>query len=118
VFFFRFLLADDSVLSISPLPSPPLAIFFALRNNVDIPGLLTRFGLVDLSKKEEEERKEGEKPGWFERLLGKEGTTGTLLLAILCNKACFVFRTPITLTITPIVARQVAKFPALAAKLQ
>lgn len=35
--------------------------------------------------------------------------TGTLVLALLCNKACFFVRTPITLTLTPLVARYVQK---------
>lgn len=117
-------------------------IFYALRTNVDIPGILSSYGLIDLNKP----KKEGEKPSWLERTLagacpgghavggghlpcclsrrrpsppsGSDGEDGkkkpgygtTLLLAILCNKALFPVRTPVTLTLTPIVARAVQKY--------
>jgi hypothetical protein len=41
--------------------------------------------------------------GWLDRAL--TGGSSTLALAFLCNKALFPIRTPITLGLTPVVAR-------------
>ena len=44
-----------------------------------------------------------EHSSWMGRLLS--GSSSTLALAFLCNKALFPIRTPITLALTPAVAR-------------
>lgn len=44
-----------------------------------------------------------EDKGWLDKLL--TGSSSSLALAFLCNKALFPVRTPITLALTPAVAR-------------
>lgn len=56
------------------------------------------------AKKYDETANEGpEDGGWLERTLSGGGST--IALAFLCNKALFPVRTPITVGLTPLVAR-------------
>ena len=49
------------------------------------------------------EKDEAREKGWLDKVLTGGGST--LALAFLCNKALFPIRTPITLALTPAVAR-------------
>lgn len=79
---------------------PPIfaGCYIAVSQKVDVKSALTKVGL--LSDKPDVVP---EDQSWFERLMSGGGST--LALAILCNKALFPIRTPITLALTPPVAR-------------
>ena len=44
-----------------------------------------------------------DEPGWIDKITS--GSSSTIALAFICNKALFPVRTPITLALTPMVAR-------------
>ena len=52
---------------------------------------------------EAEAKADAQQKGWLDKAL--TGGSSTLALAFLCNKALFPIRTPITLGLTPVVAR-------------
>ncbi len=70
-------------------------------------GLLARVGLLSERSYDEAEAEAGEAGGgqgsWLERAASGGGSS--LALAFICNKALFPVRTPITLALTPPVAR-------------
>ena len=70
--------------------------YIAVDQKVDVKGMLENVGLI-------KEPKEGEEPGWLSKSLSGGGST--IAMAILLNKAMFPIRTPITLGLTPYVAR-------------
>ncbi|PSC71235.1 hypothetical protein C2E20_5331 [Micractinium conductrix] len=81
------------------------ACYIAIDNHVDVRTPLQKIGLLSkeaYDEKHAEAGQEGEK-GWLDRAL--TGGSSTLALAFLCNKALFPVRTPITLGLTPMVAR-------------
>ena len=53
---------------------------------------------------------DSDKRGWFANLLSGPGST--VALAFLCNKALLPVRVPITVGLTPAVARWAGTFPA------
>ena len=53
-----------------------------------------------------EDEQAGE-PGWFRKALHSGGSA--FLIAFICNKATFPIRAPITVGLTPVVARCVAR---------
>ena len=70
--------------------------YIAVDQKVDVKGMLENIGLVKTPE-------EGEEPGWLSKSLSGGGST--IAMAILLNKAMFPIRTPITLGLTPYVAR-------------
>jgi hypothetical protein len=70
--------------------------YIAVDQKVDVKGMLESIGLVKAPE-------EGEEPGWLSKSLSGGGST--IAMAILLNKAMFPIRTPITLGLTPYVAR-------------
>ncbi|GLJ40266.1 hypothetical protein SUGI_0827190 [Cryptomeria japonica] len=100
-------------------------LYVAIKNNVDVESMIAKIGLHSHSK--EETAKENEVanrlPGDEEILSGtRDGTEetrkrgsdvlvsggGALMLALLCNKALFPVRVPITIALTPSVAKFLA----------
>jgi len=90
-------------------PRPPFGdagvCYVALKSNVDVKGKLVDYGLMPKPVPGEEHQ-----PNWLERLVAGKG--GTLALAFICNKFLFPIRTPITLTLTPLVARHLQRIRA------
>ncbi|EPS67287.1 hypothetical protein M569_07490, partial [Genlisea aurea] len=90
-------------------------LYVAIRSNVDVESMLEKVGLPNLSKNKKEGQGSDpprEKPGTADRnktaeLVASSG--GALALAILINKALFPVRVPITLAVTPPVARFLAR---------
>lgn len=70
--------------------------YIAVDQKVDVKGMLENIGLIQTPE-------EGEEPGWLSKSLSGGGST--IAMAILLNKAMFPIRTPITLGLTPYVAR-------------
>jgi hypothetical protein len=70
--------------------------YIAVDQKVDVRSALIHMGLM-------REPQEGEEPGWLDKSLSGGGST--IVLAIICNKALFPIRTPLTLGLTPYVAR-------------
>ncbi len=70
--------------------------YIAVDQKVDVKGMLENIGLVQSPE-------EGEEPGWLSKSLAGGGST--IAMAVLLNKAMFPIRTPITLGLTPYVAR-------------
>ncbi|GLJ27466.1 hypothetical protein SUGI_0539010 [Cryptomeria japonica] len=100
-------------------------LYVAIKNNVDVESMIGKIGLHSHSK--EETAKENEVanrlPGDEEILSGtRDGTEemrkrgsdvlvsggGALMLALLCNKVLFPVRVPITIALTPPVAKFLA----------
>ncbi|GLJ27468.1 hypothetical protein SUGI_0539030 [Cryptomeria japonica] len=100
-------------------------LYVAIKNNVDVESMIGKIGLHSPSK--EETAKENEVanrlPGDEEILSGtRDGTEetrkrgsdvlvsggGALMLALLCNKALFPVRVPITIALTPPIAKFLA----------
>jgi len=93
-------------------------LYVSIQNNVDVESLLARIGLPSHSKEvlDEDsgaaiEEMQSEKPtkGKLEssELLTSSG--GALALAVLCNKVLFPVRVPITIVLTPPIARFLAR---------
>ena len=79
-----------------------IGCYIALDQKQDVRGALAKIGLIP--SEEENQQQEGDGNGsWMGRMLSGGGST--LALAVLCNKALFPIRTPITLALTPPVAR-------------
>jgi hypothetical protein len=76
--------------------------YVAVDQKVDVRGLLSKYGLLS-SKQYDDTAGAEHQDGWMEKFL--TGSSSTLALAFLCNKALFPVRTPITLALTPGVAR-------------
>lgn len=70
--------------------------YIAVDQKLDLKGALVNIGLIH-------EAGEGEEPGWLDKTLSGGGST--IAMAVLLNKALFPIRTPITLALTPYVAR-------------
>lgn len=77
--------------------------YMAIDNHVDVRGTLERFGLLSAKKYDETADAVPAERGWLDRALSGGGSS--IALAFLCNKALFPVRTPITLGLTPLVAR-------------
>ena len=71
---------------------------------VDVRGALSKIGLLRANDYDETPSSAEEEDGsWWNRVLS--GSSSTLALAFVCNKALFPIRTPITIALTPTVAR-------------
>lgn len=88
-----------------PLRWHPAGCYVAVDSKADVRGLLARVGLLSERSYDEAEAEAGEagKGSWLERAASGGGSS--LALAFICNKALFPVRTPITLALTPPVAR-------------
>lgn len=86
--------------------------YVAVDQKLDVKGALARVGLLS-SKPIDETGKVIEDAGesWLDKIMS--GGSSTLALAFICNKALFPVRTPITLALTPVVARWVITIPCL-----
>lgn len=76
-------------------------LYVAIENKFDPKDLLIKYGL--LSKQEVTDEANPQQRGWFTNLL--TGPSSSLALAFLCNKALMPVRAPITIGLTPMVAR-------------
>mmetsp|Transcript_16319 Transcript_16319/g.48931 ORF Transcript_16319/g.48931 Transcript_16319/m.48931 type:complete len:120 (+) Transcript_16319:361-720(+) len=72
-------------------------LYTAVKNKVDVESTLVKYGL--LSERDPDTPPEG----WFQKTLAGGGSAA--LLAFLCNKALMPVRAPITIGLTPMVAR-------------
>lgn len=86
-------------------------LYVAIENHFDPKSLLIKYGL--LSDKEVKDDADPEERGWFSNLL--TGPSSSLALAFLCNKALMPVRAPLTLGLTPMVARALQQRAATAA---
>nr|CAD1840750.1 unnamed protein product [Ananas comosus var. bracteatus] len=94
-------------------------LYVAIKNNVDVEGIFQRVGLSSVA---------GDNPGAADPAVVLDGSDseqqrkkrnrtaelaassgGALALAILCNKALFPVRVPITIALTPPIARFLAR---------
>lgn len=82
-----------------------IGCYVAVDQKVDVRGALSRVGLLRTHDYDEAvtNGEEDKDRSWMERFLS--GGSSTLALAFLCNKALFPVRTPITIALTPAVAR-------------
>jgi len=93
-------------------------IYVAIQNKVDVESLLAKVGLQNRLKEvpdedsgavNEEMQSENPKKGKLESSELLKSGGGALALAILCNKALFPVRVPITIFLTPPIARFLAR---------
>ncbi|KAL4458575.1 hypothetical protein ABPG75_013440 [Micractinium tetrahymenae] len=95
--------------------------YVAIDNHVDVKGPLQKIGLLSkdsvdeaaaaeaaagepgAAQQQQQQQQQQAEKGWLDRVLS--GGSSTLALAFICNKALFPVRTPITLGLTPVVAR-------------
>ncbi|XP_010266936.1 PREDICTED: uncharacterized protein LOC104604334 [Nelumbo nucifera] len=109
-------------------------LYVAIKKNVDVESVLSKVGISHISKEEEQEKVEtsfsesGTSDGFLEeermelpistdQQMTKKNRTaelaassgGALALAILCNKALLPVRIPITIALTPPIARFLAR---------
>lgn len=98
------------------LPTPlPLyysaGCYVAVDNKVDVRGVLENYGLLGKKKISEGggglektgSSSSSQEAGWMEKVL--TGGSSTLALAFICNKALFPVRAPITVGLTPVIAK-------------
>ncbi|XP_042507762.1 uncharacterized protein LOC122083897 [Macadamia integrifolia] len=108
-------------------------LYIAIKNNVDVESILSKVGISGVAKEEsksiETSMPQSETPDGFaleetqelsipsDQQLKKRSRTaelaassgGALALAVLCNKALFPIRVPITVALTPPIARFLAR---------
>uniref|UniRef100_F6I0Z5 DUF1279 domain-containing protein n=1 Tax=Vitis vinifera TaxID=29760 RepID=F6I0Z5_VITVI len=107
-------------------------LYIAIKNNVDVESLLHKVGMSGVSTKDEQQQQlhppptetldefvieerpssENQQPTLQKRNRTAElaaTSGGALALAVLCNKALFPIRVPITIALTPPVARFLAR---------
>lgn len=78
--------------------------YVAIDQKVDVRSTLEKYGLLSAKRYDEAAAdNDPDKQGWLEKIL--TGGTSSVALAFLCNKALFPVRAPITLALTPAVAR-------------
>lgn len=94
----RLACSPDPLCSISPA-----GCYVAVDQKVDVRGLLSKVGLLSAKTYDETADVDPEHRSWVDKAL--TGGSSTIALAFLCNKALFPVRTPITLALTPTVAR-------------
>ena len=75
----------------------------AVDQKVDVRGMLSKVGLLSAKSYDDAAETDAADRTWVDKVLS--GGSSTLALAFLCNKALFPVRTPITLALTPAVAR-------------
>ncbi|XP_022726977.1 uncharacterized protein LOC111282938 [Durio zibethinus] len=104
--------------------------YVAIKNNVDVQSLFNNFHIMGLSKEQKNQNPSPQSPtqngylmeesiekptvvieekekNWIAELATSTG--GALTLAVLCNKALFPVRVPITIALTPSIARFLAR---------
>ena len=81
----------------------PAACYVAVDQKVDVRGALSQVGLLSSKAYDDAADVPPENRSWLDRMLS--GGSSTFALAFICNKALFPIRTPITLALTPTVAR-------------
>lgn len=86
-------------------------LYFAIENKLGPQSLLIKYGL--LSDQQVKDDANPQERGWFSNLLS--GPSSSIALAFLCNKALLPVRAPITLGLTPMVARALQQRAATAA---
>lgn len=84
--------------------------YVALEKSVDVRGTLEHYGLLSAKTYDETANEAPEERGWLDRTLSGGGSS--VALAFLCNKALFPVRTPITVGLTPVVARYLQRMRA------
>lgn len=93
-------------------------LYVAIENNVDVESLLAKIGLHSHSKEvldedsgaaNEEMQSEKQRKGKLDSSEFLKSGGGALALAVLCNKALFPVRVPITIALTPPIARFLAR---------
>ncbi|XP_077246103.1 uncharacterized protein LOC143885961 [Tasmannia lanceolata] len=92
-------------------------LYVAINNNVDVESVLGKIGLSGLSKpKPKPEPNSSMSPSQTGDVVKKNKTAesvassgGALALAVLCNKALFPIRVPVTIALTPAVSRFLAR---------
>jgi hypothetical protein len=86
--------------------------YVAVDNKVDVRGVLENYGLLGKKKISKEgggglektaSSSSSQEAGWMEKVL--TGGSSTLALAFICNKALFPVRAPITVGLTPVIAK-------------
>lgn len=91
--------------------------YVAIKNNVDVESLLAKWNLPGVSSNREAEADEvvvssGSEDGSSERKNRTAAATsagGAFAIALLCNKALFPLRVPITIALTPPISRFLAR---------
>lgn len=79
-------------------------LYMAAKSKVDVESILVHYGLLH-------EREAGQPPeGWLQKTLAGGGSA--VVLAFICNKALMPIRAPITLGLTPMVARALRQHAA------
>lgn len=88
------------------------SLYVAVKSNVDVESVFERFG-IGVAKEDEQlgenmsDSSEVKKRNRTAELAASSG--GALAVAVLCNKALFPVRVPITLALTPPIARFLAR---------
>lgn len=81
-------------------------LYVAIKNNVDVESIFAKWHLPGISKEDNPDESKNKK-NWTAELATSTG--GALALAVLCNKALFPIRVPITIALTPPIARFLAR---------
>ncbi|PIA27494.1 hypothetical protein AQUCO_07700045v1 [Aquilegia coerulea] len=95
-------------------------LYVAIRNNVDVQSVFEKVGISGVSEENLEssppsetfieEKSEPDRPKKRNRTAELAASSGgALALAVLCNKALFPVRVPITIALTPPIARFLAR---------
>ncbi|XP_051132966.1 uncharacterized protein C106.07c-like [Andrographis paniculata] len=84
-------------------------LYVAIKSNIDVETMLEKVGLPSLSKESHDHDSASDPPvkNRTTELVASSG--GALALAVLINKALFPVRVPITLAVTPPLARFLAR---------
>ncbi|KAL4310525.1 hypothetical protein GQ457_01G000480 [Hibiscus cannabinus] len=96
-------------------------LYVAIKNNVDVESLFDKLHLPGFSKDQNPSPESANPDGFLTEESGVEekqrnrtaelaaSTGGALALAVICNKALFPVRVPITIALTPPIARFLAR---------
>lgn len=92
-------------------------LYIAIKNNVDVESMIEKVGLPSLAKNKDPDLTEADPSMKNDQTLKERNRTselaassgGALALAVLINKALFPVRVPITLAVTPPLARFLAR---------
>lgn len=83
-------------------------LYIAIKNNVDVESVLEKFHMGTASDKDDtQEKPQNQSRNRTAELAASTG--GTIALALLFNKALFPVRVPITIALTPPIARFLAR---------
>ncbi|KAK9109526.1 hypothetical protein Sjap_017586 [Stephania japonica] len=84
-------------------------LYVAIGNNVDVESIFEKVGVAGVLDKKAEEEEEEKASGRNRTAELAASSGGALALAVLCNKALFPIRVPITIALTPPIARFLAR---------